>query len=141
MQLPPQDELVLVSGCPSIRAKKARYYEDRELQARALPPPRPSPPGDAVGQADRPPQSAGDWADAVVLARSSPAEDLANSGIRREPELPEHEEIAHEPRKPMNEFDPLEDEPDDDAQRLRAMRRQARIARQAALDPADGMGL
>ena len=50
-------------------------------------------------------------------------------------------EIAPEPRKPLNEFEPLEDEPDDDAQRLRAMQRQARIARQVALDPADQMGL
>ena len=39
MQLPPDDELVLVSGCQPIRAKKARYYEDRQLQARMLPPP------------------------------------------------------------------------------------------------------
>jgi type IV secretion system protein VirD4 len=53
-----------------------------------------------------------------------------------------HEEIATEPCKPVQEFEPLEDEPDDDAQRLRAMQRQARtIARQAALDPADEMGL
>ena len=28
MQLPPDDELVLVSGCHPIRAKKARYFED-----------------------------------------------------------------------------------------------------------------
>ena len=34
MQLPAEDELVLVSGCPPIRAKQARYYEDREPQAR-----------------------------------------------------------------------------------------------------------
>ncbi|HEV2100989.1 MAG TPA: type IV secretory system conjugative DNA transfer family protein, partial [Stellaceae bacterium] len=141
MQLPPDDELVLVSGCPPIRAKKARYYEDRELQARILPPPRPSNARDAVRHADRPPQGAGDWADAVVVARSSPAEDPANSGIRREPELPEHEEIAPEPRKPVNEFEPLAHEPDDNAQRLRVMQRQAGIARQAALDPADRMGL
>jgi type IV secretory pathway TraG/TraD family ATPase VirD4 len=38
-QVPAEDELVLVSGCPPIRAKKARYYEDRELQARIMPPP------------------------------------------------------------------------------------------------------
>ena len=44
MQLPPDDELVLVSGCPPIRAKKARYYEDRQLQARVLPPPKPRAP-------------------------------------------------------------------------------------------------
>jgi type IV secretion system protein VirD4 len=39
MQLPHEDELVLVSGCQPIRAKKARYYEDAELKARILPPP------------------------------------------------------------------------------------------------------
>ena len=142
MQLPPEDELVLVSGCPPIRAKKARYYEDRELQARILPTPKLSTSGHAVRHADRPPQSAGEWTGAAVLASPPPAEDPANSGIRREPELPEHEQIAPEPRKPVNEFDPLEDEPDDDAQRLRAMQRQVRtIARQAALDPADDLGL
>ena len=40
MQLPPSDEIVLVSGLPPIRAKKARYYEDRRLTARILPPPQ-----------------------------------------------------------------------------------------------------
>ena len=40
MQLPPTDEIVLVSGLPPIRAKKARYYEDQRLMARILSPPR-----------------------------------------------------------------------------------------------------
>ena len=39
MQLPQDDELVLVSGCHPIRAKKARYYDDAEMKARILPPP------------------------------------------------------------------------------------------------------
>lgn len=39
MQLPPTDELVLVSGHPPIRAKKLRYFEDRTFTARVLPPP------------------------------------------------------------------------------------------------------
>ena len=42
MQLPPDDELVLVSGCHPIRAKKARYYEGPQLRTRILPPPKPS---------------------------------------------------------------------------------------------------
>src|SRR3984893_7594146 len=37
MQLPHDNELVLVSGYHPIRAKKARYYEDHQLQARILP--------------------------------------------------------------------------------------------------------
>ncbi len=32
MQLPPADEIVMVSGTPPIRAKKARYFEDRRFQ-------------------------------------------------------------------------------------------------------------
>jgi type IV secretory pathway TraG/TraD family ATPase VirD4 len=39
MQLPPGDELVLVSGIPPIRAKKARYFEDPRLTERVLTPP------------------------------------------------------------------------------------------------------
>ena len=32
MQLPPDDEIVMVSGSPPIRAKKVRYYEDRRTR-------------------------------------------------------------------------------------------------------------
>ena len=39
MQLPPADELLLVSGMHPIRAKKARYYEDPRLSERILSPP------------------------------------------------------------------------------------------------------
>jgi hypothetical protein len=44
MQLPPREELVLVSACHPIRAKKARYYEDVRFNARVFHHPRwPSP--------------------------------------------------------------------------------------------------
>jgi type IV secretion system protein VirD4 len=39
MQLPATDEIVMVAGTPPIRAKKARYFEDRRFQERILPPP------------------------------------------------------------------------------------------------------
>lgn len=39
MQLPPADELVLVSGMAPIRAKKLQYYKDANFRARLLPPP------------------------------------------------------------------------------------------------------
>ncbi|MDR3493871.1 MAG: conjugal transfer protein TraG, partial [Ancalomicrobiaceae bacterium] len=39
MQLPPSDEIVMVSGVHPIRARKARYYEDGRFQERILPPP------------------------------------------------------------------------------------------------------
>ena len=103
MQLPPDDELVLVSGCQPIRAKKARYYEDPELSARILPPPELSRPA-AVATSKRPEHPAPvkhDWTVAAVAPSAPATEDPANSGIRREPELPEHEEIAPEPPKPI----------------------------------------
>ena len=99
MQLPPDDELVLMSGCAPIRAKKARYFEDPEMQARILPPPALTNPKPPSTDERSPIPSDGDWAGAVVAPAASDTEDPANAGIRREPELPEHEEIVPEPRK------------------------------------------
>ena len=143
MQLPPDDELVLVSGCPPIRAKKARYYEDPELKARALPPPR-LVRTDAPAAIEEPGSTHARhvWDEDIAAAVTAATEDPANSGIRREPELPEHEEIAPEPPKPIYEFEPFDDGSDDDAERLRHFERSARgVARQATLDPADDLGL
>ncbi|EGY02168.1 Conjugal transfer protein traG [Nitrospirillum viridazoti Y2] len=57
MQLPPKDELVLVSGLPPIRARKLRYYEDRNFTDRVQPAPQLSE-GDYP---DRPPPRPDDW--------------------------------------------------------------------------------
>ena len=87
------------------------------------------------------PSRAADWAGAVIAPPASATDDPANAGIRREPELPEHEEVAPELAKAVREFELSEEESDDDAQRLRAFQRNARtLARQVSLDPADDMG-
>jgi type IV secretion system protein VirD4 len=57
MQLPPADELVLVSGLAPIRAKKLRYYEDRNFTARVLP----APVLNDGSYADRPKSRPDDW--------------------------------------------------------------------------------
>ena len=140
MQLPPDDELVLVSGCPPIRAKKARYFEDPEMQARILPPPALTNPKSPPTDERLPVPHGGDWAGAVVAPAASDTEDPANAGIRREPELPEHEEIVPEPPKPVHEFEPTDEEPDDEVQRQRIMQRTfGTVARQVSLDPGDDM--
>ncbi|MFN3321685.1 MAG: type IV secretory system conjugative DNA transfer family protein, partial [Allorhizobium sp.] len=144
MQLPPTDEIVMVAGVPPIRAAKARYYADTRFQERVLPPPDLSKP--SVKMATSAPD---DWASRVVAAAAGhePAsntsdDDPANAGIRREPELPEHEEIIPPPPPPSQEFDFLDDEPDVDAAKARAMRERMRmVARQASLDPNDGIDL
>ena len=62
------------------------------------------------------------------------------AGIRREPELPEHEEIVPKPKKPVHEFDPMDDEPDDEVQRQRIMQSKfGTVARQVSLDRGDDM--
>ena len=145
MQLPPADELLLVAGVPPIRAKKARYYEDARFGERLLPPPKPT-------EAKRPSITpADDWSALAIPAPASGSAqssadisgaDPANAGIRREPELPEQEEIAPPERPAVNEFDVLDDDPDVDAAKARSLRGQiTSVARQASMDPADGIEL
>jgi type IV secretion system protein VirD4 len=141
MQLPPEDELVLVSGCHPIRAKKARYFEDAEMKARILPPPILKAPEVPIAPSTPQKPDQGDWTDAVVAAPAAAStEDPGNGGIRREPELPEHEDIAPAPKNPLHEFELTEDEPDDEAQRLRVMQRNfGNAVRQVPLDPGDDL--
>jgi type IV secretion system protein VirD4 len=142
MQLPPTDELILVSGCHPIRAKKVRYFEDPEMKGRILPPPALTPPSSPPTGGSAPPPRHGDWDSTVITPSTATVEDPANAGVRREPELPEHEEVVTEPRKPVQEFEPLEDEPDDEVQRQRIMQRNFGAAtRQTPLDRADDLGM
>ena len=144
MQLPPSDEIVMVAGTPPIRAKKARYFEDARFKERILPPPDLIAPRAAATMTD-------EWSARVIAPSAAAAAtttsdgadgDPANAGIRREPELPEHEEIVPAARPPEQEFDLLDDEPDVDAAKARALRQRIRIvARQATMDPADGIEL
>ncbi|QDC02710.1 conjugal transfer protein TraG [Mesorhizobium sp. 8] len=145
MQLPPADEIVMVAGTPPIRATKARYYEDARFKERIMTPPDPA----ARPNAAR--QGSDDWSRRVVTAAKASATsaaagsmdgDPANAGIRREPVLPEHEEIVASSRTPEQEFDLFDGEPDVDAAKARALRSHIRlVARQASLDPGDNIEL
>ena len=131
MQLPPTDELVLVSACHPIRAKKAQYYEDRRLKARILKPPSLTNVSEGTS-GDRPDQEADDWSALPLQASDADAAgsiagllsdaDSENGGIRREPTLPDHEAIVLEAPKPSLEFALLDDEPDDEAVGAQTMR-------------------
>jgi len=146
MQLPPTDSIVMVSGLFPIRAKKARYFADPRLAERVMPPPGASEAAKAYSRAN-------DWTGLPLpaapdmpaqSASTSNADDdgPANSGIRREPELPEHEDIDPQKLVPQYEFELDVDESDDDAIRRRAIDRTMRqVARQASLDQNDGIEL
>jgi type IV secretion system protein VirD4 len=62
MQLPPSDEIVMISGLAPIRAKKLRYYEDSNFSGRVLPSPRLG----GAGYRDSPPKRKDDWAGIVA---------------------------------------------------------------------------
>src|SRR3546814_10087054 len=119
MQLPPDDEIVMIAGVPPVRAKKARYFTDRRFTARLLPapktqrsttaprpddwtalaaPPRPvlADPTSADGSNHRPGKPA--------KPTSASQSDTANANIRREPGLPDHEEVVRETPTPRQEF-------------------------------------
>ena len=153
MQLPPDQEIVMVAGVAPIRASKARYYTDTRFMARILPPPAPLDVGECRSD---------DWS-ALAPPVTLPSETIetvkheetveeaedeeegteANSGIRQEPAIPDHENIAPEPGQAVSEFDFATEERDEDPARDRqavdrAMRRGARLASQ---DPDDGIEL
>jgi type IV secretion system protein VirD4 len=132
---------VLVSGCRPIRAKKAHFYEDGELKARILSPPLLTAPTMLIGPDAAAAPQTGDWADAVVAAPTvGSTKDPANAGIRREPELPEHEEIVPQPRQPVHEFEPMDEDADNEPQRPWMMQRtMSTVARQISLDSGDDM--
>jgi type IV secretion system protein VirD4 len=143
MQLPPRDEIVMVAGTPPIRAKKVRYYEDRRFTERVLPPPDPA----ASGRSSR----TDGWSTlrplkpALLTDRAEQAEeDTANSGLRREPELPDHVAIVKETTEstPAEEFAVVLDDDEDAVRQSQLLRQQMRgVARQVAMDPNDGMEL
>ena len=100
MQLPPADELVLVSGMAPIRAKKLRYYEDRNFRDRLVPPPEL-----VQGRyADRPKPRPDDWSGSV----RAPDTRLGNGS---EEEQPEEEGGLQQQRHPGSEEKPARREP------------------------------
>jgi type IV secretion system protein VirD4 len=144
MQLPPTDEIVMVSGVSPIRARKARYYDDVRFRERVLTPPE----AGRSQTADR-----DDWSHLPCLARPEIKENLrtsrqddgdpTGSERRLQPEL--HRQQLVQSATPLeNEFDiDLPDDTDDDnATRNRRLARLMQgVARQVSLDPNDGMEL
>lgn len=141
MQLPDTDEVVMLAGAHPIRAKKARYYADPRLRKRIAPAVDP--------KSQEHPSSTSDWEGlpASIAQPERPPDhaaqglDTANGGLRLEPALPDHEEIAP-PTAPANEF-AFDDEAGerDAAMNREGVRQMRAMARRAALDPDDGIEL
>ena len=143
MQLPPTDAVVMVSGTAPIRAGKLQYYKDAFFGGRVLPPPVLAA---DIAYADRPAARSDDWSGLIAHTAPVSAEvdgisSLSEGGIRQEPELPEHEAVVPEPA-PSHEFELVEDEPDDEPLRQRALSGlRLQVNRVAAMDHDDGLGM
>jgi ParB-like chromosome segregation protein Spo0J len=136
MQLPPDEEVVQVSGVPPIRARKVRYYLDRRLAERVESPP-------AIRTRFAPADAGNDWievAAAEVGANASPVTPVDEGGHRIEPELGGMDPAPARPSEPQMNLD-LDGEGDEVQQAAEVQRRFKTVARQAALDPDDGIAL
>ena len=120
MQLPPEDEIVLVSGTPPVRARKLRYYEDQNFKARILPEPDSESGQGGAPAALKPPlfkPGAGSTGDGPEIKRTLEPE-FPFSETRLEPEP----EIGAEPEAD-DPVDPLADKNADAVRKLRGFDR------------------
>jgi type IV secretion system protein VirD4 len=142
MQLPANEEIVMVSGLPPIRAKKLRYFEDSNFTSRILSSPTLQP----KRYADRPAPRADDWTGLAppVVLKSAELHGFPAAGADDDGGLHRHPEIGEEPSEPVHRADDLTilDEHDgEDTHRPEQQRQFQRIARLASLDPSDGLSL
>jgi type IV secretion system protein VirD4 len=148
MQLPPADEIVMVSGVHPIRAKKARYYEDERFQERIVAPPVPGRPKEARPDdwssrplPPRPPAPAGGDGEDADADADADDEDPKNTDRRKQPELTQGTVEKQAPIENEFALDQV-DEMEEDAPRIGRMNDLMQgLAQQASLDPGDDLGM
>ncbi|WP_027164076.1 conjugal transfer protein TraG [Mesorhizobium sp. WSM1293] len=116
MQLPLNDELVLISGLPPLRAQKLRYYQDRNFTERVLP----SPVLRDGTYADCPASRPDDWTGQVrgVDSRLAAGDEIADAAIgdeggvqqQRHPALPEDQVVLSQETDQGDLFKSVDDD-------------------------------
>jgi type IV secretion system protein VirD4 len=147
MQLPPEDEIVMVSGYVPIRATKLRYHQDRNFLGRVLPPPLLS----QDGYRDCPPKRADDWSSLPPITTSTAlvagiqegdGPDGDDGGLERRPDLNIGDSPSPRAADQRGLFDDVFDcNPEFPTSQRGFDRRLQSAARLAALDPDDGIPL
>ncbi|MEO0419467.1 MAG: conjugal transfer protein TraG [Pseudomonadota bacterium] len=145
MQLPSDEELVMIAGMPPIRAQKLRYYEDRNFQSRTGPAPnllrdhsRTTP--TTSSYPDRPIPRPNEWEginaspDMRLAEHSTDEREADEGGLQQQRHPGLGEEVKPQTPEPA-EIDPLglEDEPDA-AVEARAMSHARTVVRAHALN-------
>jgi type IV secretion system protein VirD4 len=144
MQLPPDESVVMVSGHAPIKARKIRYFLDRNFTVRVKPAPLLASGG---RYADAPAPRADDWRDLAPLAL--PILDMAlageggafdDGGHQQQPELGETP-LMSQPDPGIDDLSLLDDDDSPLPLPMQLDPRLQRAARLAALDPDDGIAL
>jgi type IV secretion system protein VirD4 len=104
MQLPPDKEVVMVSGTPPVLAKKLRYFEDGNFKGRVLPPSN-----GAIYQ----PTTRSDWSGHLVDAEPSADDTRAMALDKNDRELKQEVQREHCAEPAIEK--PEGPEPDQDA--------------------------
>ena len=140
MQLPPHEEIVMVSGHAPVRAQKLRYFDDQNFKPRIVAPPA----LDGATYRDSPPARPDDWSQLPVplaaeaaVASSPPGE--SDEGGHRHPDIGE---ALEQVRSAIDSLSVLDESSDTDTQEsIKNARQLRRIARLASLDSGDGLSL
>jgi type IV secretion system protein VirD4 len=141
MQLSPNEAIVMISGMRPVRARKVRYCEDPQFQSRILKPPYALPIA-KIARSDEWSGHAPISPSVKLLAKLKSKVRDQNGGLRREPELPQQEEVVLTPPLTEYELDAAPDDGDADAVQAAALNRSMQgLARAVSLDPDDKMGL
>ncbi len=135
MQLPPDDELVLVSGLAPVRAAKLRYYEDRNFTERVAAAPQLS----DDQYADSPATRKDDWRGQIRFVddrlveqwRERRKSSFGEGGLRRQPELDAPDADRAETKTSPEPPNADEDDPSIAARRLADMQKRLSPAQRA----------
>ncbi len=139
MQLPPNEEIVMVAGHPPVKARKLVYYSDPNFRGRVIDPP----PLSGDGYTDRPPQRPDDWSamaevsDTAGTAVPPLPSSVDEGGLQIEHRFDEADEVLPTERGEAPFKDGVLTQLSDSDQH-RSLRR---VARLASLDQQDGMEL
>ncbi|WP_026091383.1 conjugal transfer protein TraG [Blastomonas sp. AAP53] len=155
MQLPEDDEIIMVAGLQPVRARKARYYRDEKLHSRVVAPPQ-------EAKAEHHTGAGHDWLTARSDCQTAPTEPASQGSLceakpdtNPERKLDRNDEGGHQHELPLAE--PAQRQPTPEQQEFehanaaalpidprmtsRQFVQQTLPFRQAAMNPGDGIDL